>query len=521
MGHISKEGKRKSAQDKSRYRSPRSHSWGKKIGLVLAKLECASITISEMVGQAIRNTVALPGKFLMRTLGRFNIRPNKRATAIAVCTMSAAFLVYFVASSFPNAYAVELDSETVAVVADYADVEIAVDQYLAANSEHYQNIHYTDNIEYMPVRVDKKEISTEEEVASLCEKLNFVAVGYKMYIDGEQVAVLQDESDGQRVIDEIVASYEPEVSFGELKITEIRVAESVEYEKAEVDISSFTDKETFENYLLNGEEVQKTYTVKKNDTLSQIAERFSLSTTELRAANPSHNESNSYLQIGEVLNLNVVEKPLHVVAEGTLVKEESIPYKTTYVNDSTLWKGQYKTIQQGEAGSKQVEYAVTFENGRELERVEVAEVVINDPTNKEVASGTKYIMASRGDGGSGDLAWPLRGRISSPFGWRSSGFHSGLDIAASSGTPVYAAESGVVTFCSWGGGYGNLIKVDHSNGVETRYAHLSAFKVSYGQEVERGDLIGLVGSTGNSTGPHCHFEVRINGVAKNPINYLS
>lgn len=521
MGHISKEGKRKSDTDKKRYRSPRSHSWGKKLGLILTKLECASITISEMVGQTIRNVVALPGRILMRGLGKYNIRPNKRATAIAVCSMSLAFLVYFVASSFPNAYAVELDEETVAVVADYADVEMAVDEYLSANSEYYQNIHYTDNIEYTPVRVDKKEISTKEEVASLCEKLNFVAIGYKMYIEGEQVAVLQDESEGQRVIDEIVASYEPEVSSGELKITEIRVAESVEYEESEVDINSFTDKEAFENYLMNGEEVQKTYTVKENDTLSQIAERFSVSTTELLAANPRHNESNSYLQIGEVLNLNVVEKPLHVVAEGTLIKEESIPYETTYINDSTLWRGQYETIEQGESGSKEVEYAVTFENGQELERVEVAEVIVSEPTDKEVASGTKYITASRGDGGSGDLAWPLRGTISSPFGWRSSGFHSGLDIAASTGTPVYAAESGVITYCSWSGSYGNLIKIDHGNGLETRYAHLSAFKVSYGQEVERGDLIGLVGSTGNSTGPHCHFEVRINGVAKNPINYLS
>lgn len=521
MGHTPQEGKREYAKRQARYRSPRALGWGKKIGLFVARLECASITLSEIVGQTLRQAIASPGRLLMHGLSRLSLRPNKKVTAIAVCTLSAAFLTYFVGSSFPNAYAVELDEETVAVVADYADVERAVESYLSENSEHYQNIHYTDNIEYVPVRVEKEEISTEEEIADLCEELNFVAVGYKMYIEGEQVAVLHTQEEGQQVIDKIVTSYQPEVSSGELEITEVRVAEAVEYVETEVGINSFTEQEIFENFLMNGEEVQKTYTVKKNDTLSQIAERFSLSTTELRDANPRHNESNAYLQIGEVLNLNVVEKPLHVIAEGKLVREESIPFKTSYVSDSTLWRGQYKTIKAGESGSKEVEYSVTFENGQELDRIEVAEVITSDPTTKQVASGTKYIMASRGDGGSGEVAWPLRGRITSPYGWRSSGFHDGLDIAGNTGDPIYAAETGVVTFAAWGGGYGYLIKMDHGDGLETRYAHLSRFKVSYAQEVKRGDLIGLVGNTGNSTGPHLHFEVRINGVTKNPINYLN
>ena len=521
MEHKQQEGRRETTEKESRYRSPRSRGWTKKIGLLVTRLECASITVSEMLGQGIRHLIALPGRLLLHGLGRMRIRPSKKAAALLVCTASATFLTYFVTTSFPNAYAVELDGETVALVADYADVETAVDDYLAENSEHYQNIHYTDNIEYVPVRVEKEEISSQEDVTALCEELNFVAVGYKMYIEGEQVAVLHAPEEGQQVIDKIIASYQPEVSSGELEITDVRIAETVDYVETEVGINSFTDDAAFENYLMNGEEVQKTYTVKKNDTLSQIAERFSLSTTELKEANPRHKKGKTYLQIGEVLNLNVVEKPLHVVAEGTLIREESIPFKTTYVSDSTLWRGQYKTIKPGESGSKEVEYAITFENGQELERIEVAEVVIAEPVTKKVASGTKYIMASRGDGGSGEVAWPLRGRITSPYGWRSSGFHSGLDIAGNVGDPIYAAESGVVTFAAWGGGYGYLIKLDHGDGLETRYAHLSRFKVSYAQQVKRGDLIGLAGNTGNSTGPHLHFEVRINGVTKNPINYLN
>ncbi len=503
-----------------RYRSMRAmHVW-QRFGLLLIRLECLTLTISEIWGQMIRHMIAFPGRVLMLGFNRSGRLPNKKWLALGTLGLSLAFLSLFVSTSFPNAYAVALDGQTVAVVADYADMEEAVQDYLSQHSEHYSNIHYTDNIEYLPVRAKTEELSDDKAIASLCEELNFVAVGYKMFINGEEVATLQTKEEGEQVIQEIVAGYQPEVSSGTLEITDVKVSEKIEYVQMEVGIHDFTDFETFKGYLMHGEEVQKTYTVKKNDTLSQIAERFSLTTDELREANPKHQPSNSYLQIGEVLNLNVVEKPVHIVATGKLVKEESIPFTTAYTNDATLWRGQYKTITSGEYGSKEVEYEIIFENGQEMERLEVAEVVISDPTTKVVASGTKYVMASRGDGGSGAVAWPMRGRITSPYGWRSSGFHYGLDIGGKTGDPIYAAESGVVTFAAWSGSYGRLVKIDHGDGLETRYAHLSGYKVSYAEQVSRGDLIGLVGSSGNSTGPHLHFEVRVNGVAKNPINYL-
>ena len=118
---------------------------------------------------------------------------------------------------------------------------------------------------------------------------------------------------------------------------------------------------------------------------------------------------------------------------------------------------------------------------------------------------------------------PIEGSISSRFGARSSirsSVHTGLDIAASSGTPIHAAASGIVTFAAMKGAYGNLIVITHSDSVETYYAHCSAIAVEPGESVEQGDVIGYVGSTGNSTGPHLHLEVRIDGVAQNPQNYL-
>lgn len=125
--------------------------------------------------------------------------------------------------------------------------------------------------------------------------------------------------------------------------------------------------------------------------------------------------------------------------------------------------------------------------------------------------------------GSVSLIHPVRGVISSRFGARSSirsSAHTGLDIATSKGTPIAVAASGTVTFAGWKGSYGNLIVVTHADGVQTYYAHCNAIYTSVGTYVNQGEIIGEVGTTGNSTGPHLHLEVRVNGIAHNPQNYL-
>lgn len=122
--------------------------------------------------------------------------------------------------------------------------------------------------------------------------------------------------------------------------------------------------------------------------------------------------------------------------------------------------------------------------------------------------------------------WPTQGWITSPFGGRRSpftgkaGFHRGLDISAPSGSPVYAPARGTVTFSGLDGAYGNSIVLQHGNGLSTRYAHMQRLNVKEGQLVNRGDVIGHVGTTGRSTGPHLHYEVMVNGVSVNPMRYI-
>jgi len=118
------------------------------------------------------------------------------------------------------------------------------------------------------------------------------------------------------------------------------------------------------------------------------------------------------------------------------------------------------------------------------------------------------------------LIWPVEGPITSPFGPRWGGFHPGIDIGVSTGTPIHAAAAGTVVYCGWESGYGNLVVIDHHNGLATAYGHQSRIAVSCNEEVAQGQVIGYSGCTGFCTGPHLHFEVRVNGTPVDPIGYL-
>jgi murein DD-endopeptidase MepM/ murein hydrolase activator NlpD len=124
------------------------------------------------------------------------------------------------------------------------------------------------------------------------------------------------------------------------------------------------------------------------------------------------------------------------------------------------------------------------------------------------------------------MIWPTQGRLSSGFGYRRhpilgySRLHAGLDIGNASGTSIWSAAGGTVIHAGWRGGYGNAVIVDHGSGIATLYAHMSQILVSVGTNVARGDPVGLMGSTGLSTGPHLHFEVRVGGNATDPLLYL-
>lgn len=130
------------------------------------------------------------------------------------------------------------------------------------------------------------------------------------------------------------------------------------------------------------------------------------------------------------------------------------------------------------------------------------------------------IVGDAGRVSAAGLVWPVRGRVTSEYGWRWGRMHQGIDIAAPTGTPIIAAKGGVVIHAGRMGGYGNMVIIDHGGGFSTVYAHQSRIGARAGQSVQQRQIIGYVGSTGHSTGPHLHFETRVNGKAQNPRRYL-
>lgn len=164
---------------------------------------------------------------------------------------------------------------------------------------------------------------------------------------------------------------------------------------------------------------------------------------------------------------------------------------------------------------------MTYVNGRETGREITSATVLTEPTEKVVAVGTKERPSWMPKG---YFIWPVSGRVTSGYGYRSIfgsySFHRGIDIAVPYGTRVAAADGGTVIYSGWQGTYGKLVIIDHGNGKQTYYGHNSSLLVSVGDKVYQGQTIAKAGSTGRSTGTHCHFEVHVNGSVVNPYNYL-
>jgi murein DD-endopeptidase MepM/ murein hydrolase activator NlpD len=236
----------------------------------------------------------------------------------------------------------------------------------------------------------------------------------------------------------------------------------------------------------------------------------------LRKANPSI--TGEHLDLGQEINLVALEPMINVVTTGERTAKEPLPYKVVIKTDRNLWRGREKVKTRGENGLREVTYKLVLKNGTEVSRDVLNEKVLKSATDQVVIRGSKYVVASRGGGGI--IGWPIGGRITSPFGMRWGSMHTGIDIDGTTGQPVGAAAEGIVISTGWEGAYGKIVAIRHGNGLVTRYAHLSKIEVSVGQKVARGDLIGLIGTTGRSTGSHLHFEVISGGRFENPVKFL-
>ena len=361
-------------------------------------------------------------------------------------------------------------------------------------------------------------LSDEELNALIDEEVEWLAPGAMLNVNnGEVQLALASEADAQKVLDKLKET--ATANAGNAVVKSVDFLQEVTIEPGNVKASEIASPEKVLEKIAAGKEAVQIHKVAEGESFWTIAHNNDLSVSELQNLNP--NIVPEKLQIGQEISLTKLEPLVSVVVTKEVTVEEAIAHATEYKDNNSLLKGETKVITKGADGKKKVTYEVKEANGATIEKVALNEVVISEPVTEVVSKGTASIkISSRAANSSGVLSWPKNGKITSPYGTRSRGFHSGIDISAKTGDAVYASAGGKVVLASWYYAYGNCIVVDHGNGMKTRYAHLSAYNCKVGDQVARGQQIGRAGNTGRSTGPHLHFEVIINGSTKNPVNYL-
>ena len=419
-------------------------------------------------------------------------------------------------------YNVTVDGKVVAQVVDPNAVEITIEEIKADATNEVNrppgHLKIDQEVAFTPVEASAAGPITplKELQEYLRENLTFSVKPTSIVIDGQPVVTVANQEVAEEVIAQIEEKYLQQLTDEKVvAVEEVSVVQKIEYHP--VDAGKVASAQEAEQLLERGTDKEVLYTVVPGDSLWTIARDHGMTVEDIRTANPEL--KGDLLHEGDTLNLTVPRPYITFRSKEIWERTESVPYETEVRKDDSLYTWQKVVQREGKPGQRRVKLNVVRVNGIVVDESIISEEILSEPQSALVVQGTRQAATVASTGG-GKLGWPLSGQLTSHFGQRSSGFHSGLDIAAPWGSPVYAAESGQVVFAGWSGGYGNLIRIVHGGDVVTFYGHLSKISVSVGQQVRRGQLVGHVGSTGNSTGSHLHFEVRINGDPQNPMRYL-
>ena len=444
---------------------------------------------------------------------RFRLRP---AGFLGVAALVAVVALFF--SFYTFGTTVIYDGERVATVTSRSTVQDVCDQLETVTSSTLGTRFTIDSdlIQYSSGLMPRQEVvdadTLEEDLSS---EIGLVSFGYALYVDGELVGATPYEGALEELLDQLKKNATNENTIS------CDFQEDVEIREEYVPSDKIMNLGYLAEMLYSTKTEEVTYTVQKGDTWSEIANSHDMTSSELLAMNPGYDVDR--LAIGEVLTLSAAVPYLTITVTQRESYVQEIPYDVEYVDSQYLYKGDYKVLSAGKYGSADVVANVTYVNGEEVKREVLSSVVLVNPVTEQQARGTKERPTWLP---TGSFRWPCSGSITSYFGYRSSpgGIgstnHKGLDIANGYGTPIYAADGGTVIYAGWMSGYGYAVKIDHGNGYVTLYGHNSRLLVSAGDHVYKGQQIARMGSTGNSTGNHCHFEIQYNGVPKNPLNYL-
>ncbi len=319
-----------------------------------------------------------------------------------------------------------------------------------------------------------------------------------------------------RIFDSALKQDVSQFHFG---VKNLDFGENVEIVQAYADPARISTLDEAIALVTKETEKSRIYEVEAGDSLSLIAQKNNTTIDNLMALNPETLPSEkAMIRPGDELKVNSPEPELSVIRTEEVYYEENYNKPIEYVDNDDWFTNESKVLTEPVEGFRKVVADITYRNDSEESRDIIYEDVVVEAIAKVVERGTKvpptYLKPISG------------GRLSSGFGKRkapkrgASTFHRGIDWATPVGTAVCASSGGVVSRAGWGSGYGYVVMIDHPDGKQTRYGHLSKILVKSGQSVKQGQKIALSGNTGVSTGPHIHFEILVNGVQVNPLKYM-
>ncbi len=432
---------------------------------------------------------------------------------LAIAGVISAALV--IGTVYTPAYVVTMDGTDLGIVTEPEVFERVVNRVESrASSILGYDYNFDHEVEYTFALTQKNDISSVGAFETyLFNQVGEVMKSYVLTVDGEFIGATADKAALDAMLAHLAEPYVTENTVEIGYVEDVKI--SYEYISSDV----MQDLVSMEEILSANTTGQTTYDVIGGDTYLAIAYDNDMSLDELMALNPQ--ASLDRLMIGDVLTVKKTIPYLSIRTVENITYHEEIPCPVEQVEDPNMYTGNTKVLTAGTPGEALVNANVTYVNGYEEGREVVTSTTLTEATVEVVAVGTKPRPRTMP---TGTFKWPCSGRISSYFGYRSIfgsySYHGGIDIATSYGKAITASDGGTVIWSGYKGTYGYLVIIDHGNGVLSYYGHCSKLLVSAGDKVYQGQTIARVGSTGRSTGNHCHFEIRINGTRVNPLSYL-
>lgn len=477
-------------------------------GITIPKIKAAKFKVPKFSLSQLKTSVnisSLPGRIKSSRVGIAAV------AALALIILAGGLVV---ANTEKKAFAVLLDGKQVALVENRQEAEQTLAKLKAEKAKIWnRNVAMKENLTLRETEARLYKIDSIVKLKEILDnKITFVAAATGIKIDGKVCLVVNDTQTAEAVLKKLKDS----LVDSKFSSSSVKFAEKVELVQVPVSLKEILEPEKAIELIKNGRQKKVTHIVSAGDSLWSIARKYDMHVAELKSANPDLAGEN--LDLGQELSLVRLEPMINVLAEGQITLNETVHYDVVVEKDSGMWRGRQKVKQKGADGSREVTYKVVLKNGTEVSKLVLAEKIIKQPKDQIVVKGSRMVVASRS--GSGRLGWPTGGKINSSYGRRWGRMHTGVDIDGHTGQAIGSAADGRVISAGWDGGYGKAVVISHGGGLVTKYAHLSKIDVQVGQEVSRGDLVGLMGSTGRSTGSHLHFEVTVGGSFQNPMRYL-